>query len=155
MEIIDSCICKSKTIDGSQWVEGYLVKRPSSIQVGDYTPWYIDKPPVDPDDFGGCNPIDISTICKCTGRRDANDRLIFEGDILSVFDENCDEQYKFIVKYGICGGIVNVTHKVGYIGFYLDGYDDETKRCSSLGLRNDILYWLNGYKCYVVGNIYD
>ena len=81
--------------------------------------------------------------------------MIFEGDILSVFDENCDEQYKFIVNYGICGGICNVTHKVGYIGFYLDGYDDETKKCSSLGLRNDILYWLNGYKCYVVGNIYD
>lgn len=68
MEIIDSCICKSKTIDDMKWVEGYLVKRPSSIQVGDYTPWYIDKPPVDPDDFGGCNPIDISTLCKCTGR---------------------------------------------------------------------------------------
>ena len=146
MEIIDSCICKAKRVDNGEWVEGYFTMNPNSKIA------YIT------DMVAGCaHPcrIDVSKICRCTGRRDANDRLIFEGDILSVFDEICDEQYRFIVKYGICGGIVNVTHKVGYIGFYLDGYDDETKRCSSLGLRNDILYWLNGYKCYVVGNIYD
>lgn len=81
--------------------------------------------------------------------------MIFEGDILSSKGKNGEEFYKFVVMYGICGGNKNVDHKVGYIGFYLDGYNDKTKRCSSLGLRNDILYWLNGYKCYVVGNIYD
>lgn len=73
-----------KRIDNGEWVEGYLVKRPSAIQIGDYSPWYIFVPPVDPDDDGGCYNVDPATVGQYTGRTDKNKRRVFEGDIIRL-----------------------------------------------------------------------
>jgi len=82
---------KAKRLSDGAWVEGYLVKYPSAIQVGDCSPWYIQVPPVDPDDTGGRYNVDPSTVCQYTGLTDKN----FEGDRL--FDPH--EKRTFVVEY--------------------------------------------------------
>ena len=53
---------RGKRIDNGEWVEGYLSKRPSAIQIGTYCPWYISVPPLDPDDNGGYYNVDPATV---------------------------------------------------------------------------------------------
>lgn len=76
-------------VDGEKvkgkWVEGYIVKHPSAIQIGnDYSPWYIHVPPVDPDDNGGVFNVLPSSVGQYTGLTDRTGKRIFEGDILKT-----------------------------------------------------------------------
>lgn len=76
-------------VDGEKvkgkWVEGYIVRHPSAIQIGnDYSPWYIHVPPVDPDDNGGVFNVFPSTVGQYSGLTDQNGKRIFEGDIISI-----------------------------------------------------------------------
>lgn len=75
---------KAKRLDNGEWVEGFIVKYPSAIQVGDCSPWYIQVPPVDPDDSGGKYNVDPSTVCQYTGLTDRNGKKIFEGDKITM-----------------------------------------------------------------------
>lgn len=88
---------KARRLDNGDWVEGYLVRHPSAIQIGDdYSPWYIHVPPTDPDDSGGVFNVDPSTVCQYTGLTDKNGKKIFEGDIARVEYSNCGEEQKEI-----------------------------------------------------------
>ena len=92
-------------VDGGKvkgrWVEGYIVKHPSAIQIGnDYSPWYIHVPPVDPDDNGGVFNVLPSTVGQYVNidvRREAwpqsEKHKIFTGDMLGEWgeDENGSE----------------------------------------------------------------
>lgn len=92
-------------VDGEKvkgrWVEGYIVRHPSAVQIGnDYSPWYIHVPPVDPDDNGGVFNVLPSTVGQYTNidvRREAwpqsERHKIFTGDMLGEWgeDENGNE----------------------------------------------------------------
>ena len=78
---------KAKRTDNGEWVEGYIVKCPSAVQIGNGSCWYIDVPPVDPDDNGGRYNVDPETVCQYTGLTDSNDMKVFEGDILKFTDK--------------------------------------------------------------------
>ena len=71
---------KAKRLDNGEWVEGFLCKHPSAIQIGETSPWYIHVPPVDPDDKGGVFNVYPNTVCQYTGITDKNGVKIFEGD---------------------------------------------------------------------------
>lgn len=83
----DTIVVGEEKVKG-RWVEGYIVKHPSAIQIGnDYSPWYIHVPPVDPDDNGGVFNVLPSTVGQYIGLKDKNGKRIFEGDTLNECGE--------------------------------------------------------------------
>ncbi len=118
---------KAKRLSDGAWVEGYLVKYPSAIQVGDCSPWYIQVPPVDPDDTGGRYNVDPSTVCQYTGLKDKNGKRIFEGD--NVYDPH--ENSIYTVEWNENNAIFQMAH-------------DWHRRSVE-----------TAYYCEIIGNIYD
>ena len=71
-------IFRGKRTDNGEWVEGYAARIPDAIKYeGEYSSWYINKPPKDPDDNGGFYNVDPETIGQFTGLTDANGKKIF------------------------------------------------------------------------------
>ena len=78
----DRYLSKAKRIDNGEWVEGYLIFSftgiPYIVQEYDHILEVIQM-----------YEVDISTICRCTGLKDKNERLIWENDIVrTVYDGN-------------------------------------------------------------------
>lgn len=147
---------KAKLIDDGAWVEGVPVditplscfdspKKEVLIVRAGFADWGMPR-----QIEGG--RVDPETVCQYIGRTDSRKNKIFENDILSVKSE-AGECYRFVVRFGVCGGTKNVDHEAGYMGFYLCTGNETQNPCISL--RKDILYWLNAYQCEVVGNIFD
>ena len=89
----DTIVVDGEKVMG-RWVEGYVVRHPSAIQIGnDYSPWYIHVPPVDPDDNGGVFNVLPSTVGQYTGLTDRNGKRIFEGDIVDGVDFSEEDGY--------------------------------------------------------------
>lgn len=72
---------RGRTDDG-EWVQGYLVKHPATVSIGESNPWYIHVAPIDPDDNGGVFNVNPDTVGLYTGLRDKRGKRIFEGDII-------------------------------------------------------------------------
>ena len=140
-------IFKGKRKDNGEWVEGsaintqYDVRGEKHIYMGVLTKsqffplmqtitWYEVIP---------------ESISEFTGLYGNYGKMIFEGDIVKADD------YIFEVKFGKCGGVANA-EDYGYMGFYLDGYDEITKQAIKHGLRNDICYFID---IEVIGTVHD
>ena len=74
---------RGKRADNGEWVYGYLVRRPSAIQMPGYAgPWYIEVPPKNPDDDGGVYHVLPDTVGQYIGVTDIHGVKVFEGDIV-------------------------------------------------------------------------
>lgn len=87
----DRYLYKAKRIDNGEWVEGALFDGEKYCVIGQqikFSPYIENECKI----VGYM--VDPSTICKCTGLKDKNGKLIWENDI-------CDrkEKYPEIVKY--------------------------------------------------------
>lgn len=128
---------RGKREDNGVWETGFLVI--TRYDCSDEQYFITDKM------TGYHTPVIPETVEQCTGLKDKNGKLIFEGDVVEA------DGYIFFVNFGKCGGVANNEY-YGYIGYYLDGYDEITKKALSYGLRDDICYFTN---IEVIGNIHD
>lgn len=87
---------KAQRTDTKEWVEGLPCKCPSAVQIGDTSPWYIQVPPVDPDDNGGMFNVLPETVCQYTGLTDKNGVKVFEGDKVKLYPSEEYEKQGFV-----------------------------------------------------------
>lgn len=131
---------RGRRYDNGEWIEGWITSQFKKTHDGEVLTRI--KSTV----FGGGEHlVNTETVGQCTGLKDKNGKLIFEGDVVKA------DGYIFIVKFGKCGGVAN-NENYGYMGYYLDGFDSMTKDVLRFGLRNDICYFTD---IDVIGNIHD
>ena len=76
----DRYLFKAKRLDNGEWVQGYL-SYPFCTKKGNESYYFYAK-----DSFGFfCRcVVDASTICRCTGLKGRNGKLIWENDIVKI-----------------------------------------------------------------------
>mgnify|MGYP001127399996 CR=1 FL=1 len=90
----DRYLSKAKRINNGEWIVGYLYKLSKN------NPPFImlcSK-------YGESYEVDEHTICRCTGSKDKNGKLIWENDIAELFG------HRGVIKYA-CGGFGIVYRK--------------------------------------------
>ena len=134
----DRYLFKAKRLDNGEWVPGYLY--------GIWEKWYILWGMTN--DVPNMIEVDPTTICQCTGLKDKNGKLIWEGDIIlfQLDNDDCPFPNKDTKKR---------LGKVFYKGFRTTFAIGIGKNGS--GSINDDLwkYVQNGNRVEVIGNKFD
>lgn len=109
---------RGKRVDNGEWVEGYLSKGRNTKEKPAFLKYCIDR-----EETGLMMSyiVDPSTLGECTGLRDKNGKLIFEGDFLKgkynfiytvVWDTECAGLYPFVIKEGKIYEVASKTMEV-------------------------------------------
>ena len=141
----DKYLFKTKRLDNEEWVQGALFNGESHCIIGQeikFSPYTEHE----------CKivgyEVDRDTICQCTGLKDKNGNLIWEGDIILFQRDNDDCPFTNKDTKKRLG-------KVFYKGFRTTFAIGMGKNGS--GSINDDLwkYVQNGNRVEVIGNIFD
>ena len=139
----DRYLYRAKRLDNGEWVQGYLVydnrdklyRIIMDIQYSTGTCITTDNAP----------RVDSSTICQCTCLKDKNGKLIWENDIVELYDRNTDYKWRAVVLFGN----PNCEYTWGW----------QLKPIVECETNTDILCWIDmeesGAFCEVIGNIFD
>lgn len=91
--------------------------------------------------------MEDEVIEQCTGLKDANDKLVFEGDIISTKNDTVG-----VVKFGQYGGNDWDGWHFGYNIDWVRYTDIKNRRPT---LRKDFWFWVEQREIEIVGNIHE
>lgn len=125
---------RAKEENTGEWVYGYYTLYPKCNGL---------HPCILPGTESGCiipKFIDLTTLGSCTDMIDANDKEMFEGDVLKISSPNPNYNYLTVIYHKFCTLCINVPK--------------EGSNVCAIGLAQSV--W-NEYECTVevIGNIYD
>lgn len=139
---------RGRCIDNGEWVEGQFV--PSNTNDG-YRMYIIANAKWDNSDDGldlletDIYEVDPSTLGECTGLRDKNGKLIFEGDIVLAYYNSEEKTATGTIRYGKFMDTDSLDD-YGYLGWYIEVQG----HCISI-LQPEA----DGICIEVIGNIHD
>lgn len=129
----DKYLFRGKRIDNGEQVEGYL-SYPFCTKKGNESYYFYAKDSLG--FFCRC-VVDASTICRCTGRTDRDEKLIFEHDVIVYLDTYSTESG--YAEADCAGEVV---------------WDDETMSFQVTNRLSAESYEVLD-ECSVIGNIFD
>lgn len=89
----DIFICKAKTLETKEWIEGYVVKTKEHTYIC-YADQYDDDLLIATKNI--MIPVDPDTVCRFTGIVDDNNKKVFENDKLKCLTSNPDGSDKVV-----------------------------------------------------------
>ena len=92
---------RGKRIDNGEWLQGSLLSCKRMTIGGSRTKEDLFEHHIAPWDYDGFELVDPATISQCTGLKDKNGKLIYEGDIVDI--PQCG-RIPVIFKAGCFGG---------------------------------------------------
>ena len=135
---------RAKRTDNGEWAEGHLITDEQNREkhfIGYMFGTDDDEIPSDFDVVA----VYQSTICQCTGLKDKHGKLIWENDVVEMYDRNADYRWRAVVTFGNPNGE------------YTWGW--QLKPIVECEANTDILCWIDmeesGAFCKVIGSAID
>lgn len=117
----DRYLYKAKRLDNGEWVVGYYaVIGERNVIIEKCVENYYCPDTCESRHGNKIHEVNSKTICQCTGLKDKNGKLIWENDIVGLYNENKEKRYAVgSVEYGT----FNCSCCEGVYGWYFDSAD--------------------------------